>query len=71
MRRDVPGRRAGGGAAGDDALFAERIAALPEPEALKDAKTRLQEYLQARGLPLPRYAVLERRRRGPCADVLR
>ena len=25
--------------------FATRIAALPEPEALKDAKTRLQEYL--------------------------
>lgn len=30
------------------------------PAALaKDPKTRLQEYLQARGLPLPRYAVLE------------
>ena len=39
-------------------LFAARIAALPEPEALKDAKTRLQEYLQSRSLPLPRYEVL-------------
>src|SRR5690349_20221772 len=39
-------------------LFAERIAALPEAGALKDAKTRLQEYLQSRGLTLPRYAIL-------------
>ena len=38
-------------------LFAARIAALPAPAALKDAKTRLQEYLQAAGLPLPRYQV--------------
>jgi ribonuclease III len=38
-------------------LFAGRIAALPAPESLKDAKTRLQEYLQSRGYPLPRYAV--------------
>jgi len=40
-------------------LFGPRIAALPEPEALKDAKTRLQEYLQSRSLSLPRYAVLK------------
>jgi ribonuclease III len=39
-------------------LFGPRIAALPEPEALKDAKTRLQEYLQSRSFTLPRYAVL-------------
>jgi len=39
-------------------LFAERIAALPSPEALKDPKTRLQEYLQSRSLSLPRYLVL-------------
>jgi len=39
-------------------LFAERIAALPSPEALKDPKTRLQEYLQSRSLTLPRYVVL-------------
>jgi ribonuclease-3 len=40
-----------------EALFAEAITALPPPDALKDAKTRLQEYLQSHGLPLPRYAV--------------
>jgi len=39
-------------------LFSARIAALPEPATLKDAKTRLQEYLQSRSLSLPRYAVL-------------
>jgi ribonuclease III len=39
-------------------LFTERIAALPSPEALKDPKTRLQEYLQSRSLSLPRYVVL-------------
>jgi len=38
-------------------LFAPRIAALPAPASLKDAKTRLQEYLQSRGMSLPRYAV--------------
>jgi ribonuclease-3 len=40
-------------------LFAPVIAALPAPDALKDAKTRLQEYLQSRGLALPVY-ILER-----------
>ena len=40
-------------------LFAARLATLPEPAALKDAKTRLQEYLQSRSLGLPRYAVAE------------
>ena len=34
-----------------------RIAALPDPATLKDAKTRLQEYLQARSLTLPHYEV--------------
>ncbi len=36
-------------------LFDARVRGLPHPEELKDAKTRLQEHLQARGLPLPRY----------------
>ncbi len=39
-------------------LFGARLAALPPPETLKDAKTRLQEYLQGRSLALPRYAVV-------------
>jgi ribonuclease III len=39
-------------------LFASRLAQLPDPQTLKDAKTRLQEYLQSRSLPLPGYAVL-------------
>src|SRR5689334_24098264 len=38
-------------------LFAGRVAALPAPASLKDAKTRLQEYLQSQGYPLPRYGV--------------
>jgi len=38
-------------------LIEPRIAQLPAPAELKDAKTRLQEYLQSRGLPLPRYEV--------------
>jgi ribonuclease III len=38
-------------------LFERRIAELPDPSTLKDAKTRLQEYVQSHGLALPRYAV--------------
>ncbi|HVS77596.1 MAG TPA: ribonuclease III [Steroidobacteraceae bacterium] len=38
-------------------LFGPLIAALPAPHELKDAKTRLQENLQSRGLSLPRYRV--------------
>jgi ribonuclease-3 len=38
-------------------MFEARIAALPEPSTLKDAKTRLQEHLQANGRALPVYAV--------------
>lgn len=40
-----------------EALFASRIGALPPPSTLKDSKTRLQEYLQSQGWPLPRYVV--------------
>ena len=38
-------------------MFEPRIAALPEPATLKDAKTRMQEHLQANGRSLPVYAV--------------
>lgn len=38
-------------------LLESRLAAPLSTEALKDAKTRLQEVLQARELPLPAYAV--------------
>jgi ribonuclease-3 len=40
-------------------LFGERLARLPSPESLKDPKTRLQEWLQSRGLALPDYEVVE------------
>jgi ribonuclease-3 len=51
-------------------LLRPRIAALPEPGTLKDAKTRLQEYLQARSLTLPRYEV-ERVEGEPHAQTFR
>lgn len=38
--------------------FAARLQALPDPESLKDPKTRLQEWLQGQGLALPHYQVL-------------
>lgn len=38
------------------ALFADRVAALPRSS--KDAKTRLQEWLQAQGWPLPHYELV-------------
>lgn len=38
-------------------LFVARLDRLPSAAELKDPKTRLQESLQARGLPLPVYAV--------------
>lgn len=39
-------------------LLRRRIDELPDAEDLKDPKTRLQEYLQARGLPLPEYLLV-------------
>jgi ribonuclease-3 len=38
-------------------LFGERLQNLPAASALKDAKTQLQEWLQAQGLGLPVYRV--------------
>ncbi|MEE4379570.1 MAG: ribonuclease III [Candidatus Competibacteraceae bacterium] len=40
-------------------LYQNYLNNLPTAEALKDPKTQLQEYLQARGLPLPAYKILE------------
>ena len=40
-------------------LLGGKLAELPSAETLKDPKTRLQEQLQSRGLPLPRYALEE------------
>jgi ribonuclease-3 len=40
-----------------DTLFAERYARLPEPDELKDSKTKLQEWLQGRGMRLPAYSI--------------
>ena len=39
-------------------LFGPRLSQLPDPRELKDPKTRLQEYLQSRGLALPTYEVV-------------
>src|SRR5687768_15367577 len=38
-------------------LFVPRLDRLPSAAELKDPKTRLQELLQSKGLPLPAYAV--------------
>lgn len=40
-------------------LFEQPLSDLPDPEQLKDPKTRLQEVLQARGVALPEYRLLE------------
>lgn len=39
-------------------VYASLLSSLPPMDALKDPKTRLQEYLQGRSLPLPVYEVL-------------
>ncbi|MGB5473539.1 MAG: ribonuclease III [Gammaproteobacteria bacterium] len=41
------------------ALFEARLEELTETAVLKDPKTRLQEFLQARRRPLPEYAVID------------
>lgn len=56
--------------------FEPDLASLPDAESLKDAKTRLQEWLQGRGRPLPAYDVLSesgpphRRNFHVCAKLL-
>ncbi len=40
-------------------VFADKIAGVGHVKDLKDPKTRLQEYLQARGMPLPVYEVVK------------
>ena len=40
-------------------LYGERLHTLPNSAELKDPKTRLQEYLQGRGLALPTYSVVD------------
>lgn len=42
-------------------IFAPAIESLPDVERLKDAKTRLQEFLQARARPLPQYRLVGER----------
>ena len=39
--------------------FKERMSSLSSGDALKDAKTRLQEFLQARAEPIPEYTLVE------------
>lgn len=40
-------------------LYQDRVESLPEATSLTDPKTRLQEYLQSRRMPLPVYHVTE------------
>ena len=44
-----------------EALFERRLDALNPASTLKDPKTRLQEWLQARGRPLPKYQLVDTR----------
>jgi ribonuclease-3 len=47
-------------------LYEPRLEHLPEGDSLKDPKTRLQEWLQARGFPLPAYELVAAR--GPAHE---
>lgn len=40
-------------------VFADKLVRLPETVSVKDAKTRLQEYLQGLARPLPEYRLIE------------
>lgn len=40
-------------------LFEKRLVAITPGKAIKDAKSRLQEHLQGRRLPLPKYTLVE------------
>ena len=72
LRRRVPRRRLRCRARGDRARAMRRSSPALDPAALgKDPKTRLQEWLQARRVAVPDYAVTRRRRRGARADVRR
>ena len=42
-----------------ESVFAQRLVALPEADDLRDPKTRLQEWLQARKMELPDYDLVE------------
>ena len=51
--------------------FSGRLEEVPSPEALKDPKSRLQEYLQAQGGTLPRYELHEKAEGGGFRVVCR
>ena len=42
-----------------ESLLGPRVEALPDADALKDSKTRLQEWLQGRGRPRPDYEIVD------------
>ena len=44
-------------------LYSTRLESMPSVEQLKDAKTKLQELLQSRGLDVPRYVLREQVRK--------
>jgi dsRNA-specific ribonuclease len=50
-------------------LFGELIQSTDVESWSKDAKTELQEWLQARRLPVPAYRISGHARAGACADL--